>query len=120
MGRMETFTPGPRPSDRKQLAAWYGALLDEQERRGQSVAKFAREIGMNLVTLYDWKRRLRPRVDPPVGSQPGLVEVRVAAELKHSESAPLVLRLRNERSVEIRQGFDAQELTRLVKAIEAC
>lgn len=72
---MGTFTPGLRPSDRKQLAAWYGALLDKQERRGLSVAKFAREIGMNLVTLYDWKRRLRPRVDPPRDPHSGLGQV---------------------------------------------
>lgn len=117
---METFTPGSRPSDRKQLAAWYGALLDEQERRGHSVAKFAREIGVNLVTLYDWKRRLRPRVSRSLDSQPGLVQVHVANEVKWEESAPLVLRLRNERSVEIPRGFDALEITRLVKAIEAC
>lgn len=117
---MKTFTLGPRPSDRKQLAAWYGALLDEQERRGQSVAEFALDMGMSFVTIYSWKRRLRPRVASPQEPQPSLVQVRVANIPTRPEPAPMILRLGSERSVEICEGFDALELTRLVKAIEAC
>ncbi|MFT7669945.1 MAG: hypothetical protein ACI8X5_002652 [Planctomycetota bacterium] len=117
---METFTLGPRPSDRKQLAAWYGALLDEQERRGQSVAKFALEMGVNFVTLYSWKRRLHSQVAPSQEPQPSLVQVRVADAATRPGPAPMILRLRSERSVEISEGFDALELTRLVKAIEGC
>jgi len=117
--RMETFNPGPRPSDRSQLAAWYTTLLNEQERSGLSVRQFAMRFGINIQSLYSWKKRL---TDPPCGSTSGLVEVKLstAPSCERERHAPIILRLGRERAVEVPVDFNAAELKRLVKTIEAC
>ena len=119
--RMESFNPGPRPSDRSQLADWYTRLLNEQERSGLSVRRFGMRLGINIQSLYSWKRRLTAPA-PRGALKPGLVEVKLGtAPTSDREShGPIVLRLGRERTVEVPQDFDATELKRLVRTLEAC
>jgi len=115
---METFIAGPRPSDRSQLAGWYTTLLNEQERSGLSVRQFAMRFGINIQSLYSWKKRLTD----PCGPTPVLVEVKLSKTLSldRERHVPIVLRLGRERSLEVPVDFDAAELKRLVRTLEAC
>jgi len=121
MGAMETFTPGPRPTNRSELVTWYTSILKEQERSGLSMADFADTIGAHVVTLYSWKRRLGAPAVPASDSPRGLVEVRVR---DHSPlvvtPSPIILRLGHERTLEVPLNFDGSELQRLVTALESC
>lgn len=115
---MSTIATEPRPTDRAELAAWYEAIIDEQERSGLSVTEAAEEVGVTAATLYSWKRRLC-RADTEVARS--LVRVHVPdAEYRPSTSATLVLRLRQGRAIEIPDGFDADELARLIAVVDAC
>ena len=111
-----------RPTSRSELAAWYRTVLDEQQRSGLSIAEAALEVGVTAATLYQWKRRLRRPVAPPPQLAAGLVQVRVRpAEASPGESCPaFVLRLGQERAVEVPTGFDAEELARLIEVAVAC
>ena len=115
---METFNPGPRPSDRSQLAAWYTTLLNEQERSGLSFRQFAMRFGINIQSLYSWKKRLTE----PCDSTPGLVEVKLSKtpSLDSEQLVPIILRLGSDRAVEVPDNFNAAELKRLVRTLEAC
>ena len=115
---METFNPGLRPSERSQLSAWYTTLLNEQERSGLSVRKFAMRFGINIQSLYSWKKRLTD----PFGSSPRLVEVKLstAPSCDRERHAPIILRLGRDRAVEVPVDFNAAELKRLVTTLEAC
>ena len=119
---MESFNPAPRPSDRTRLAEWYTTLLNEQERSGLSVRQFAIRMGISIPSLYQWKRRLTAPESAPSASKPGLVEVKLgtASTSVHESHAPIVLRLGRERTVEVPHDFNAVELKRLVRTLEAC
>jgi len=118
---METFTPGPRPTNRTQLADWYTAILDEQKRSGLSMATFAQRIGAQVVTLYAWKRRLTSPTAPAPKQTPGLVQVRIAeTHALEKISHAFVLRLGNEPSLEIPPNFVAADLVRIVRALDVC
>ena len=120
--RMENFNPGPRPSDRTQLAEWYTALLNEQERSGLNVRQFAIRMRISIPSLYQWRRRLTAPEPAPDVSKPGLVEVKLGATstIDRQSHAPIVLRLGGERSVEVPPEFNAAELKRLVRTLEGC
>ena len=119
---MKTIHAESRPTDRSELAAWYGSALADQERRGLSVAEYAEEIGVTPATLYNWRRRLESAPSPkPRSEARGLVRVQVRrAELPAAGTEALVVRIGRGRSVEIRPGFDAEELARVIEVLEAC
>lgn len=119
---MKTIHAESRPTDRSELAAWYESALAEQESSGLSVAEYAEEIGVTPATLYNWRRRLGPVRSPkPRIEAAGLVRVQVRrAELAAARTEALVVRIGRDRSVEIRPGFDADELARVIEVLEAC
>jgi len=120
---MKTIHAESRPTDRSELAAWYGSALADQERRGLSVADYAEEIGVTPATLYNWRRRLDSGPSPkPRGEAAGLVRVQVrrGAELRASGAECLVVRVGRSRSIEVPAGFDADELARVIEVLEAC
>lgn len=53
------------------------AVLDEIDRRGVTVSRFATEKGLGAERLYRWKRRLRRRGRPLSAPSPRFAEVRV-------------------------------------------
>jgi len=110
-----------RPSSRSDLAAWYETALDEQEGSGLSVAQYAAEIGVTAATLYSWRRRLRPSPPGAQGEARGLVRVQVCQDVDPVvASAALVVRIGDERAVEVPPGFDAEDLVRVIEVLEAC
>jgi transposase-like protein len=113
-----------RPADRADLAAWYEAILNAQESSGMSVAEAADEVGITATTLYQWRRRLS--ATPDVGLQPASESKLVRVHVRRREEQPrearrsVVLRLGGERSIEVPDGFDADELARLIPVVVAC
>ena len=106
-----------RPTSRKDLAAWYGAVLEAQIRSGLSVCDYAERIGVTATTLYLWRRRLGQAGD--VRDRVKLVEVAVAKAEGCREA--LVVRLGDgRRSIEVPHGFDDDNLRRLIAVLESC
>jgi len=119
---MKTIHAESRPTDRRELSAWYESALADQERSGRSVAEYAEAIGVTPATLYSWRRRLESAASPnPRREAPGLVRVEVRrAERPEAEREALVVRVGLGRSIEIPPGFDADELARVIEVLEAC
>jgi transposase-like protein len=86
------------------------------------VAEYSEEIGVTPATLYNWRRRLGSGPSPkPRREAAGLVRVQVRrAELPAVGTEALVVRVGRGRSVEIRPGFGADELARIIEVLEAC
>lgn len=118
---MTTIHAESRPSSRSDLAAWYVAALEEQEGSGLSVAEYADEIGVTPTTLYNWRRRLESRPPGPQGEAAGLVRVQMCRNVDQAVTpAALVVRVGNDRAVEIPPGFDAENLVRVIEVLETC
>ena len=120
---MTTFHAESRPTSRSELAAWYQAVLEDQERSGLSVADYAEEIEVTPATLYNWRRRLDsvpPRA--PLHEAAGLVRVQVRREAERPDAGTgaLVVRIARGRSIEVPPGFDADELARVIEVLEEC
>ena len=118
---MTTIHAESRPSSRRELAAWYEATLDEQEGSGLSMAEYADGIGVTATTLYSWRRRLESSAPGARGEAAGLVRVRVCRNVDQAVTpAALVVRVGNDRAIEIPPGFDAEDLVRVIEVLEAC
>ena len=118
---MTTIHAESRPASRSDLAAWYEAALDEQEGSGLSVAEFADEMGVTPTTLYSWRRRLESSPPGPQGEAAGLVRVQVSHNVVQAVTpAALVVRVGNDRAIEIPPGFQAEDLVRVIEVLEAC
>lgn len=116
-----------RPSERSELAAWYQAVLSEQQRCGVSVVEAANAVGVTTTTLYAWRRRLGVTPSSAEVTAPGLVQVRVQRSPEwtmhangSSSRSGVVLQLGDGRSVELAPTFDVECLRRLIGALEAC
>lgn len=118
---MRRSTIGERPKSRGELAAWYGAILEQQAESGLSVVDFAAEMGISAWTLYEWRRRLGAAavVDDAGAAQPHLIEVAVAPA-PHRAAAAFVVEVGAGRRITVPAGFDSRELQRLVGALESC
>lgn len=111
-----------RPTSRSELSAWYEAVLNAQESSGMSVSEAADEVGVTPSTLYQWKRRLSPAPGDLQPTAPGLVQVHVTGAPDHfgEEARSVVLRLGEDRSIEVPDGFDSSELARLIEVVVSC
>ena len=111
-----------RPASRADLAAWYEAIFNAQESSGMSVSEAADEVGITATTLYQWRRRLSAAPDVDLQPASGLVQVHVRRREEQPREAPrsIVLRLGGDRSIEVPDGFDADELARLIEVVVAC
>jgi transposase-like protein len=116
-----------RPSERSELAAWYRAVLSEQQRCGVSVDEAATAVGVTTTTLYAWRRRLGVAPCNAEVTAPGLVQVRVqrsADRTMHasgsSSRAGVVLQLGAGRTVQKTPTCDVDCLRRRIGVREAC
>jgi DNA-binding phage protein len=66
MPGMNHFTPWARPTNYSCLVTYYTSILNEQERSGLAMGKFADQSGLQAQTLYKWKRRLTAPTHMPV------------------------------------------------------
>lgn len=94
-------------------------MIEAQVRSGLGVAEFAQRRGLNASTMYWWRSRLRraarrePQIVPVeiVGSRPAAVDA----------GRPFELDLAGGRRLRVPPHFDADELARLICAVErAC
>jgi uncharacterized protein (AIM24 family) len=95
-------------SRQRLTAARWQTLIDQQRSSGRSVGAFCRQQGVAACTFYAWRRRL---------AKPTFVEVKAGASERVTASSPLVLVLRGGVRVQVRAGFDAGLLRRLVEAL---
>lgn len=112
-----------RPQSRDELAAWYAEALAEQAASGLSMAAFAEELGVTATTLYHWKRRLAEENSTAPASRArrgGLIEVAINDEVPTAGPDGFVVRLKQERCVEVPRDFEASALQRLIEVLEAC
>lgn len=87
-------------------------VLARADREKLSTAALARELNVSAQKIYWWRQRLR--ADARVAN-PRFMEVRVAAQ---PQAQPFAVQLRNGRTVAVWPGFDADELQRLLAAVE--
>lgn len=97
-------------------------VLEAYEASGLSVAEFARRHGLGPQRLRWWKKRRAEEA----GSALSFVPVHVAAPPSRQArealgTASMEVVLTRGRRIRVEAGFDAGELTRLVRALEeAC
>lgn len=111
-----------RPERREDLAGWYADLLADQEASGLSVADYAADFGLTATTLYQWKRRLSAQSADASRSQrsTGLIQVSLDRAPLADESPGFVVRLADDRRVEVPVDFDGDALHRLLAVLETC
>ena len=102
----------------EEWARWRG-LFSEQQESGQSIAGFCRDRALPVWQFYEWRKRLRAKIEPFVA-----VEV-VASEPAPLPTAPppgpgtpLEIRLRCGRTLLVGPDFDAAHLLRLLQVLE--
>ena len=103
----------------KPEARWR-ALVREQEASGRSVKDFARARGLSAASLYWWRSELGRRRELPPAKRLELAAVTVVGEApaRRASSGGFELELSNGRRVRVQPGFDADELRRLIAALE--
>ena len=96
------------------------SLIAAQERSGLGVAEFAARRGLSAATLYWWRSRIG-RAERAV---PRLVPIEIVGRESGVACAPglhFEVELRGGRRLRVPPRFDADELARLVAALErAC
>ena len=92
-------------------------VLGELEATGLSVGAFCRRYGLCRQRLDYWKRRLAVVARPDTKSM--LVPVRVVERPPPTESQPIEIEVRGERTVRVRAGFD-RDVLRQVLEVLAC
>ena len=98
-------------------------LLARWERSGQSLLAFGKAEGISYTTLQYWRRKFRdsPGATEATSESPGWAEVRVVPDAVSAEiPTGYEVWLPNGISLEVRIGFDAVELRRLVEVLTAC
>lgn len=95
-------------------------MIAAQERSGEGVAQFAEARGLNAATLYWWRSQLRRRDRREPEFVPiEIVDARPATV--RDARAVFELELVGGRRLRVPTGFDAEELARLIAAVErAC
>jgi transposase-like protein len=100
-------------------------IVREFQRSGQTQRAFCRQWGVTANTLRSWCRRLgqadagggEPVAVP--GSEPTrLVPLQVQADEPQSERAGIAVVTRSGLRLEVRAGFDAQTLRRVLALLE--
>ena len=110
------------PKHSKARVAEIRGTLGDLARSGQSVAAFARERGMPAWTLYDWRRRYGDGADGSVeqtGGEPGAEIVRVEVTEQQRSKSAFEVEI-GEFSICVSAGFDASELSRLLRVLRSC
>ncbi len=91
-------------------------IIDEQRRSGLTVAAYCRDRGIKDSAFYAWKRRLRSPAKPSGLPKPAFVEVTAPIT---GTAGTIEIRLRGERHLLARRGFDRELLIELVRTLES-
>ena len=92
------------------------ALLEEQRRSGLLPAEFARSRGVDGRSLNAWRINLGRSKKAPEVPELQLVELVAAAPVKR----PVLTVRCGPFAVDVPTQFDAAELARLLRVVEAC
>jgi hypothetical protein len=80
------------------------------------VAAYCQERGVTEGSFYTWKQRLRSTAKPKRLSKPAFVEVTRSS----AETAGMIeIRLRGERRLLVKRGFDRDLLIQVINTLEA-
>lgn len=91
------------------------AVLERADREGLSTAELAEELSVSPRRIQWWRARLANAKTTKPPKPPEFVEVKVAAP---TPERPFVVRVGDARAIEVWPGFDADELGRLLYAVE--
>ncbi len=94
--------------------ARWGALIEEHEGSGETVAEFCVRRGLARPTFYEWRRRLKAR-PAPAAFVP--VHVALGARVPRGPSGVEVV-LGGGRRLRLERGFDPAVLSAAVAALE--
>jgi transposase-like protein len=106
---------------RRRSRAEAAALVAEFETSGLSRQEFCRQRGLAVGTLDKYRRRLQGGLRSGAGP---MIPVEVAPSPKREasgdadEGSPFVVGLRSGRRIEVRRGFDAGTLERLLIVLD--
>jgi hypothetical protein len=92
-------------------------LIAEQEGSGISAVRFARERGMSVWTLNNWKRRLGAESVAVLARQ-RFVEVKVAQGVVRE--AVLSVELATGLRVQVPRDFEEEHLRRVIAVLSSC
>jgi transposase-like protein len=97
-------------------------VLEAYEASGLSVAEFARRHGLTPQRLRWWKKRRAEQKGPVLSFVPVHVTPPPSPEVQRAAGgASMEVVLARGRRIRVEPGFDADELARLVRALEeAC
>jgi transposase-like protein len=101
-----------RISDKEQF---WRRILAQFDPHRESIRAFCRRLGVGEHSFYWWRRELRQR---PQG-KPAVFEVVDVTPTTGAEDMPIEVRLRGQRVLRVRAGFDADLLRQLVLLLEA-
>lgn len=93
-------------------------LLRDLESSGQTVAAFARDLGISAWTIYSWRRQERERRAPREEELPSFVQLKVASS--EVPAQPLEVELEDGKRVRVPVGFDEEALRRLLGVLASC
>jgi hypothetical protein len=105
-------------------AAEWARRIEEQEKSGLSIRKFAEQQGLKpgSVSFWKWKLAREGRAARPAAVAPlKFVELTAVAPPPtppHRGGAMFEIVLSSGRSIRVPVGFDASELARLIAALE--
>jgi hypothetical protein len=96
-------------------------VLDAWRRSGQTMSAFARLYGIKYERVARWKGRLHgePNGEPRAAVRFHPVRVRPVERQRNDSVDRIELVLSEGRSIRVPQGFDADDLRRLLAVVEA-
>lgn len=101
----------------KTTEAKWRALIAAQEKSGLTARAFAESRGINAMTMYWWRCRLRRRRAPRELVPVEVVERVMTVDAPGGNNAGFELRLDAGVTMHVPAGFDEDELRRLVRAL---
>jgi transposase-like protein len=111
-----------KPSPGKGWNRWSAeearAILDEQERSGLSVCRFAAKNDLVVERLYRWRRKLRPEKEPGRQKQLKMAPVQFLEVQTGGNVAPLEIALCGGHRILVRGPVDIETLRAIVVALE--
>jgi len=100
---------GVKEMTREQQAAYWRDLVEKQAESGLSAAAFCREHQIDQSQFYHWRRRFQSADTTGLSSFVQLVPCR------NNASSGIVVRLGENLSIEVHQGFHPQTLREVIE-----
>ena len=101
------------------------AILNQRDHANEeSLRSLSQRMNVSYHKLVYWNRRLSDPVVPPTAApdQPKMVEVKIQDQVAPSESRPSSFEITfpNDLRLHVHHGFDAEELSQLIRVLQSC